>query len=127
MKKQFNLESALNGEPFECEDGSQVISWMYCEDIELWKISCYIKKVDGIVNIASYTKEGYFYQNLDNPLNLVMLPKKVTRWFNVYKSSKDGFILGGDRGFETEEEASDPIFSKSKGYIKTISIEIELP
>jgi hypothetical protein len=130
MKKQFNLEAALNGEPFECEDGSQVLKWMYCEEIEMYNISCYIRKLDGKVELVFYTKDGFFFFSGDkHPLNLVMSPKKITRWFNVYESAKDedGFILGGHRGYETEEEASQPIYSKNKGYIKTIPIEIELP
>jgi hypothetical protein len=129
MKKQFNLEAALNGDPFKCEDGSQVLKWMYCDEVgTYYPITCYIKRHNGNISIHCFTKDGFFKSSKqEHDLNLVMSPKKVTRWFNVYESTKDGFILGGYQGFETEEEASNIVFSVSKGYITTIPIEIEMP
>jgi hypothetical protein len=126
MKKQFNLEAALNGEPFECQDGSKVLKWIYCEECEDFPILCFIKRYNGNVHSESYTKEGRFYQNQDNALNLVMSPKKVTRWFNVFEHSVHGIIIGTTVGFQSESEAKQ-YNSHKDYYITTIPIEIELP
>jgi hypothetical protein len=55
-----------------------------------------------------------------------MSPKKVTRWVNVYESEEYGFTLGGLIPYESKEEAKEYNYTH-EGYIKTISIEIELP
>jgi len=56
--------------------------------------------------------------------SLEMAPKKIKRWFNVYRHEEYGFDLGC-RFFANAEEAS-TFGSEKTGYIKTISIEIEL-
>jgi hypothetical protein len=127
MKKQFNLEAALNGEPFECEDGSQVLKWMYCEGVMDYPIVCFVKSIDGDLKTLSFTQDGFHLTSkMTNPLNLVMSPKKVTRWFNVYEHEDYKFILSGSISYETEGEAKEYNTDPEK-YIKTIPIEIELP
>lgn len=127
MKKQFNLEAALNGEPFECEDGSQVLKWMYCEECEDFPVGCYIKLRNQEVELYSFTNEGYLLRNNNNnPLNLVMSPKNVTRWFNVYANKDYGMIISSTVGFESEQDAKEYNSDKAN-YMKTIPIEIELP
>jgi hypothetical protein len=126
MKKQFNLEAALNGEPFECEDGSQVLKWMYCEEGIPYPIVCFVKSLDGELKTLSFTQDGFHLTSkITNPLNLVMSPKKVTRWFNVYEDGESGFRLGNLAGYDSREKAE--LIKESSIYIKTISIEIELP
>jgi hypothetical protein len=55
MKKQFNLEAALNGEPFECEDGSKVIKWMYCEEVTDYPIGCFMREKNEVLNLCCFT------------------------------------------------------------------------
>jgi hypothetical protein len=127
MKKQFNLEAALNGAPFECEDGSQVLKWMYCEEVLVYPIVCFVKSIDGELKTLSFTQDGFHLTSkMTNPLNLVMSPKKVTRWFNVHSGVNSSFYLGSKIGYESKD-AAELHSEKLDWYIKTIPIEIELP
>jgi hypothetical protein len=125
MKRKFNLEAALKGKPFECEDGSQVLKWMYCEEAEQYPVVCFVKIPNGEINIKSFTQDGFYYEGNNISLyNLVMSPKKVTRWFNVYRHTAFGFQLVDS--FDSEESAKEMISNDSR-YITTISVEIEMP
>ena len=129
MKIKFNLEKALNGEPFECEDGSQVLKWMYCEEDIPYPIVCFVKSIDGDLKTLSFTQDGFHLTSkMTNPLNLVMSPKKVTRWFNVYGCTVNQFIFGGG-SYSSENAAGMNIdtTNPARPYITTIPIEIELP
>ncbi len=125
MKKQFNLEAALNGEPFECDEhGNEILKWMYCEEVTDYPISCYIKGAKfGGVSLYMFNREGICG---NAGINLVMSPKKVTRWFNVFSSVEYGLILGGKIGNESEENAREHGKTLAN-YVTTIPIEIELP
>lgn len=128
MKTKFNLEAALSGEPFECVNKEYtILNWMYCKEFKPYPISCNIKDINGKVHLCGFTENGHItITNAHSDWNLVMSPKKVTRWFNVYANKDYGMIISSTVGFESEQDAKEYNSDKAN-YITTIPIEIELP
>jgi hypothetical protein len=115
--EQFNLESALAGEPVITRDGREVTQLVYFKDV--------IQKdcVYGVIGnqLKCWSIDGKYFH--DNPnefgADLFMKPKENAIWVNVYESSYGEILLGVNH--KTEEEAI-----QCKGndnfYIKTIRI-----
>jgi hypothetical protein len=128
-KNKFNLQAALNGDKFKSEDGFEVIKWMYCEEHTDYPISCYLKDISGKITTSSYTKEGYYDMlNPDSGENLVMIPKTITKWVNVYGryvGNNQHNLITGECLYNSYEVAQS-LRSQEKHYHSTIQITIEI-
>lgn len=116
--KPFNLERAKAGDPVVTRGGQPA------------RIICFDRKGDCPIialvedknmdceNIRAYTLNGGYHQDTSkNDLDLLMSPKKHTRWVNIYECDETNRMF-----YKTEEEALSSANSLC-GYICTKKIE----
>jgi len=121
--REFNLEKALSG---ECEvytrDGRKVEQLFYFDKagIDKMNLVCVVEGIKNYYNENGYyegctKKEGY-------KEDLMLAPKLVDRWINVYKD-EFGFRVNA-KLYEKEEGATE--FKNYSFYHSTIKIQVEL-
>lgn len=117
--KPFDLEAAKAGAPFARNDGMLLGSPLH-----------FIGTRNTGEALYETTGEGGSAVYISRPETLHMLPRKVTRWVNLYGSAKA--VLSGIP-HRTEARANDahkkgylPTPRGRKPYITTIAIELEV-
>ena len=74
--------------------------------------------------IYSYTKDGKYYADCSDILDLFFAPEKHEGWVNIYKSNYGGYELS--QVYQRKEDAeSEKYINDSDAYITTTKIEWE--
>jgi hypothetical protein len=130
--KPFDLERAKAGDPVCTREGYEVR--IICFDREgngEKKLIALLKTTDNIESVFHFLPDGSYFDKDNNPdsFDLMMAPKTVTKWVNVYK--KSGFLALDGNIHDTENEAKECIESdypesdEKENYIATAKIEWE--
>lgn len=122
--KEFDFEKAKAGAPVCTRDGmpARIICWNYRHP--LYKIIALADRGD-FERILSFSLEGKYDKDIDNnDLDLMMAPVKHEGWVNIYKSSKDGWVVSAVVR-ATEKEARDAAKDLNISYVATVHIEWE--
>lgn len=118
--KPFNLEQALAGKPVVTRDGREVTELHLFKTVDKYPLLAVIGE-----NSFGYYRDGCF-DNTESPLDLLMAPEKVTKWFNVlrYENLTNKYFTSAL--FDTEDEAKNQSVFLRDNYIKTSSITFEI-
>lgn len=127
--KDFDLKLAKQGDGVETNEGDQVIELTVLSSEVDEPVIVVVRKTDEeeeYLCTMSFTEEGRSFDD-SSDIYLVMAPKFVTYWSNVYKLD-NGKISMSDV-YKDKKSATDrlnPNRVRSSGkYLKTISFEVE--
>lgn len=115
--KPFDLEAAKRGEPIQCRDGVEVKFIAHVPEAH-HSAKVIVLSPAGFISIRN---EKGRIGTIDNPMDLMMAPKKTKYWVNIYKNP-DMTRPSLGVTFPSEKEA---LASKGPYSIKTISFELE--
>lgn len=121
--KPFDLEAAKRGEPIQCRNGTSVKFIAHIPEAHS-AFRVIVLNPNGVVSIRN---EHGRLEHVDNPLDLMMVPKKTTYWVNIYKC---GGSLALSGVHTSEEAAKQGTFEYGRVYperpfVKRISFEVE--
>ena len=114
---------------YRTRDGNEVIAlFHYPENEPHRRILFHVKAVDGTVYTECCYEDGAKSSSIKytNSSDLILVPTKVKRWFNVYSHDALSFEIIHGEGYSTKDEAKENRVHCGK-YIKTICIEVEIP
>jgi len=123
--KEFNLESALAGEPVIARNGKKVTELHLFKNAKL--IQPLYGTIEGDEDVLCWTTNGIYTSIKETSWDLFMAEQKKSVWVNVYESeegSDDEFKVYTSRLHATKESAL--AHRKDYNYIKTIEITNEV-
>ena len=117
---EFDLERAKNGDNITTRSGKPVrLFYFDLANKRGHKILGVIVEPSGMETIVTWAPDGaYCKERYANANDLVMAPKRVAKYYNVYK---EGLGLFHD----TREEAVTEAVNKSSSYIETREVTWE--
>jgi hypothetical protein len=122
--KEFNLEAAINGEPIQQRSGRP--ARLLAHDVKGdYPIAVLVMIGDEGERVYTYAATGRFDNRKPTEFDLVMAPKIVTKWLNIYKGCHGTHYV---RNLFSTEEAARAAFMPTiddDRYIATTSITFE--
>ena len=119
------IEEILSGRKVKTRDGRKVKILTTKMKNELYPIVAIIMNENGEENVETYTQEGECVCGTEQDSDLVLIPLKVTKYYNVYNTSLGH--VSGNVLFDSFKEAKAIVNEfESPGYLYTKSVEIEL-
>ncbi len=118
--KPFDLEAAKRGEPIQYRDGVEVKFIAHVPEAH-HSAKVIVLSPAGFISIRN---EKGRIGTIDNPIDLMMAPKKITYWVNIYKNEY-GPLKHCAGTLITSEEIANKLAKDNQHCVKTISFELE--
>ena len=91
-----------------------------------WRVDWPLVRIDGTENVGPFTKEGAYYLTCESEYDLVLMPRKVTFWYNAY-DTESGFCDNHPTPtLKSSRDQAERVALMNNGYIETRSVEIEI-
>lgn len=101
--KPFNLEAAKRGEPLVSRDGRKVIHFHHIET-DKSRLPCVVQ-YEGNLGASWMPDTGIVNSGSEDPGDLFMAPKIVTKYLNVYRSPISSYAGNEAAVFDNKHDA----------------------
>ena len=101
--KAFNLEAAKRGEPLVSRDGRKVIHFHHIET-DKSRLPCVVQ-YEGNLGASWMPDTGIVNSGSEDPGDLFMAPKIVTKYLNVYGASNGSYEGNSAYVFDNQRDA----------------------
>ena len=123
--KPFNLEAAKRGEPLVSRDGRKVIHFHHIET-DKSRLPCVVQ-YEGNLGASWMPDTGIVNSGSEDPSDLFMAPKIVTKYLNVYRSSTSSYAGNHAAVFDNKHDAEENAYDKRvKLLIRAMPIDVEI-